>query len=162
MTEIERHEHERVLQRLRRDAVALAARFWLPASSIEAERPQVRRRLGVCYADGSIRVRLRHARTGRLLKYSSLVDTLCHELAHLRHFNHGMRFQLLYRGILEYARLEGIYQPDPARSRSRPGLPERLRIVGPEVRAPKAPRTAPPRSRSLATETAVGEQLELF
>jgi hypothetical protein len=159
---MERHEHERVLQRLRRDAVALAARFRLQASSIEAERPQVRRRLGVCYADGSIRVRLRHARTGRILKYSSLVDTLCHELAHLRHFNHGMRFQILYRGILEYARREGIYQPDPISSRGRPGMAEELRIVGAQMRAPRDPRIAPPRPRSIAIEIAAGEQLELF
>lgn len=155
-----------MLQRLRRDAFALSARFRLPARSIEAERPQVRRRLGVCYADGSIRVRLRHARTGRLLKYSSLVDTLCHELAHLRHFNHGMRFQLLYRGILEHARREGIYRPDPIPGRIRPDLKQEPRLVQPERRAPRGLQIVPPNSPPIpiAIRIAIGagEQLELF
>ena len=68
-------------------------------------------RYGICYSDGQIRIRLRHATTGRSLKYSSLVNTLCHELAHLRHFNHGDRFKAFYFQLLEYARAEGIYRP---------------------------------------------------
>jgi hypothetical protein len=39
------------------------------------------------------------------------VNTLCHELAHLRHFNHGLRFRRLYFEILEYARDRAIYRP---------------------------------------------------
>jgi hypothetical protein len=102
-----------LIERLARDARRIADAFGLRFRAIEPERPHVRRRLGVCYADGTIRVRLHHARTGLPLKYSGLVDTLCHELAHLRHFNHGRRFQLLYRRILEHARREGIYRPGP-------------------------------------------------
>jgi predicted metal-dependent hydrolase len=94
-----------------RDAERIAARFGLRYRVIEAERPSVRRRYGVCYSDGTIRIRLRHASTGRPLKYSSLVNTLCHELAHLKHFNHGLRFRRFYRTLLEYARAEGIYRP---------------------------------------------------
>ena len=37
--------------------------------------------------------------------------TLCHELAHLRYFNHGARFHGFYRKLLRWARDEGIYQP---------------------------------------------------
>ena len=55
---------------------------------------------GICYADGRIRIRLRHATTGRLLKESSLVDTLCHELAHLRHFDHSPRFRRFHEQVL--------------------------------------------------------------
>ena len=91
----------------------LAARFGLKCRAIEAERPRVKRRYGVCYADGTIRIRLRHAATGKPLKYSSLVNTLCHELAHLKHFNHGLRFQRFYRQILEHARAARIYLPGP-------------------------------------------------
>lgn len=113
---------------LERDARRIASVFGLRYRAIEPERPHVRRRLGVCYADGTIRIRLLHARTRRPLKYSSLVDTLCHELAHLRHFNHGRRFQALYQRILEHARREGIYRPgsvpEPGWS-APPGLPER-------------------------------------
>lgn len=113
MTRSEREEQAEVLRRLRRDAEVLAAHFQLPLLALDAERPQVKRRYGICYSDGSIRIRLRHVRTRRLLKYSALVDTLCHELAHLRHFNHGLRFQALYRRILEHARSVGVYRPDP-------------------------------------------------
>jgi len=130
--------------------------FGLRYRAIEPERPHVRRRLGVCYADGTIRIRLFHARTGLPLKYSSLVDTLCHELAHLRHFNHGRRFQALYRRILEHARRAGIYRPGPGEApglepgretRRPPALPDRV-----ATRAPRAARTA----------RALPEQLALF
>jgi predicted metal-dependent hydrolase len=113
VTRAERDEQERVLQRLRRDARFLAYHFELPLRSLDAERPQVRRRYGICFVDGRIRIRLRHVKTRRLLKYSSLVDTLCHELAHLRHMNHGLRFQSFYRRILAHARRQGIYRPSP-------------------------------------------------
>ena len=111
LTDREREEQRGLLERLRYDAQRLAAEFRLPLRALDAERPQVRRRYGICYADGSIRIRLRHAKTGRLLRYSALIDTLCHELAHLEHFNHGPRFHALYRRILERARLRGIYRP---------------------------------------------------
>ncbi len=104
-------EWQSVLRRLRRDAVVLATAFHLPLRSVEAERANVKRRFGVCYDDGSIRIRLRHLRTHELLKYSALVDTLCHELAHLRYFDHAPRFHALYRGILGHARRRGIYTP---------------------------------------------------
>ena len=109
----------------------------------------MRRRLGVCYADGTIRIRLFHARTGQPLKYSSLVDTLCHELAHLRHFNHGRHFQALYRRILEHARHAGIYRPGPDERRgcetgSVPGLPDRVGARTPQAsRAARASRPGP-------------------
>jgi predicted metal-dependent hydrolase len=102
-----------LIARLNRDAARIAGRFELRYSAIEAERPNVRSRYGICYSDGIIKIRLRHAVTGRSLKYSSLVNTLCHELAHLRHFNHGPRFKAFYLRLLEYARAEGIYRPGP-------------------------------------------------
>ena len=111
LTEAERLEQATALRQLRRDGRVLASYFQLTLRELDAERPNVKRRYGVCYSDGSIRVRLRHVTTGRMLKYSSLVDTLCHELAHLRYFNHGLRFKAFYLRLLEYARSEGIYRP---------------------------------------------------
>ncbi len=108
-----------LVERLNRDAEHMARRFGLQYRSIEAERANVKSRYGVCYTDGGIKIRLRHAVTGRALKYSSLVNTLCHELAHLRHFNHGVRFKAFYLELLDFARAEGIYRPGPAR-RPRP------------------------------------------
>jgi hypothetical protein len=105
------------MARLRRDADRIARQFNLAYREIIPERANVRRRYGVCYADGRIQVRLNHARTGEALKYSSLVNTLCHEMAHLRHFNHGPRFKAFYFKVLDYARREGIYRPGRTLSR---------------------------------------------
>ena len=135
------------MESLRRDADRIAGHFGLRYRSLDAERANVKSRYGVCYSDGSIKIRLRHATTGRPLKYSSLVNTLCHELAHLRHFNHGLRFRAFYQEILEYARAEGIY---------RPGRPDRSEPV-PERAAP-TPR--PPKRRAKKPEGPT--QLTLF
>jgi hypothetical protein len=104
-----------LMARLNRDAVAIADRFGLRYRVIEPEAPQVKRRYGVCFSDGTIRIRLAHAKTGAPLRYSSLVATLCHELAHLRHFNHGPRFRTFNLLLLEWARSCGIYRPQKPR-----------------------------------------------
>jgi predicted metal-dependent hydrolase len=157
LSEAERTEQERVLQRLRRDARVLASRFGLELGALAAERANVKRRYGVCYEDGTIRIRLRHVRTGRILKYSSLVDTLCHELAHLRHFNHGARFQLLYRSILLHARRLGIYRP----GRPTPVRPARAGWASPWIAVP-AHVAAVERRRPARQGAPAPEQLELF
>jgi predicted metal-dependent hydrolase len=133
---VERAVARRLIEQLNRDAERLAGQFGLRYRSITAERVGVRSRYGVCYADGAIKIRLRHVTTGRPLKYSSLVNTLCHELAHLRHFNHGPRFKAFYFEILDYARALGIYRP------GRPAIaPARLAAPAPVRRAaPAAPR----------------------
>ena len=130
-----------LMESLNRDAARIAQRFGLRYRSIEAERANVKSRYGICYADGVIKIRLRHATTGRPLKYSSLVNTLCHELAHLRHFNHGLRFRAFYQELLEFARAEGIYRPGRER--------------------PREPAIAPPR-RPAQREPAGPTQLDLF
>lgn len=108
---MDRRTKARLLDRLRHDADLICARFGLRYASIEAERANVKRRYGICYADGTIKIRLRHASTGRPLKYSSLVSTLCHELAHLRHFDHSPRFHDFYQQLLRWSRRQGIYAP---------------------------------------------------
>jgi len=132
------------LERLRKHAVTLARAFDLPLRSVDAEGPRVRRRLGICFADGSIRIRLHQVRTPELLKYSVMVDTLCHELAHLRHLNHGQRFWRLYRRILAYAKRQGIYRPgpEPTSPRVTPfhALPAAVtRAAARESQSPRAP-----------------------
>ena len=136
---LDRDTARQLIERLNFDAERLARRFGLRYRSITAERAGVRSRYGVCYADGAIKIRLRHATTGRPLKYSSLVNTLCHELAHLRHFNHGPRFKAFYFEILDYARALGVY---------RPGLPP----AEAPVRSAPAPqrRSAPPAAEQLS------------
>lgn len=146
---------EQLLARIHRDAAVLAARFGLRYRCIEAERPQVKRRYGVCFADGTIRIRLRHAVTGRPLRYSSLVNTLCHELAHLRHFDHGLRFRRLYFEILEYARDRGIYRPG---ERAGAPAPPPRRVPRPALapRAPAAARAGRPARSAAASEAPAG------
>ncbi len=102
---MDRRTRQRLVERLNRDAGRVARRFALRYRSIEAERGNVTSRYGHCTLDGVIKIRLRHAVTGQALKYSSLVNTLCHELAHLRHFDHGERFKAFYLELLAFAPL---------------------------------------------------------
>jgi len=104
-------EGGRTMERLREWGTDLARRFRLRYRALNPEQEGVNDHYGVCYEDGVIRIRLRHAVTGRLLKESSLVDTLCHELAHLRYFDHSPRFWNYYRRILNEARRLGYYRP---------------------------------------------------
>jgi predicted metal-dependent hydrolase len=111
-------ENLEAMRKLLRIAEDLAPRFGLAYAAIEPEREGETRHYGICYADGLIRIRLRHAVSDRLLKESSLVDTLCHELAHLRHMNHGERFRRLHVRILDEARRLGHYRPGPEAKRT--------------------------------------------
>ena len=107
-----RNENRELMARLNRDARRITLQFGLRYRALEAERANVKSRYGICYDDGTIRIRLRHSVSREPLKYSSLVNTLCHELAHLRYFNHGVRFQGFYqRSCSRWAREEGIYRP---------------------------------------------------
>ena len=123
LKELEADEDERTMKSLRSMADDLIPRFRLKRPSIEAERQGIVEHYGICYEDGEIRIRLRHARTGRLLKESSLVDTLCHELAHLRYLDHSERFKRLYLRILGKARDLGYYSPGPVETG-----PQQLRL----------------------------------
>lgn len=150
--------------RLERDAERICARFRLRYRALEPERSNVRSRYGVCFSDGTIRIRLSHATTGRPLKYSSLVNTLCHELAHLRHFHHGPSFQHFYGQILEWARGEGIYRPrapfPPPRPPPRPPPSE---ACGPRTSAQRTPAFGPSSAiRPRRGRPAETGQLELF
>jgi len=155
---VDRRAKRELLERLRADGRRIALRFGLRYRAIEAERANVKRRYGVCFSDGEIRIRLVHVRTGRPLKYSSLVNTLCHELAHLRHFHHGERFKQFYLELLGFARAEGIYRPAP------PGASAGLAAAGsPRRAAASAPRPRRPRARRPAAPGPAGpEQLTLF
>ena len=140
---MDRRTKRALLERLERDAERICGRFRLRYRVLEAERANVKNRYGICYSDGTIKIRLRHATTGRPLKYSSLVSTLCHELAHLRHFNHGPRFQAFYAEILAWARREGIYRPGAPPRVERPRLEPVAVAVPVEVSGALAPLPPP-------------------
>jgi len=124
---MDRQERADLLCRVRRDARLITDHFGLEYRDILAEHPRVKSRYGVCYQDGLIKIRLNHARTGEPLKYSSLIDTLCHELAHLKHFDHGPQFKAFFFRLLGWARSRGIYQPGPGSGRRQPGPAARPR-----------------------------------
>ena len=115
--ELHADQDDETMKRLRTMAGDLCTRFKLRYRKIDAEPEGVTEHYGICYEDGEIRIRLRHAKTGRLLKESSLVDTLCHELAHLRHLDHSERFKRLYWKILNEERDLGYYKPGPSGTR---------------------------------------------
>jgi predicted metal-dependent hydrolase len=108
---MDKRTRRELIEGLNRDGERIARHFGLRYQSIAAERSNVTSRYGSCCEEGTIKIRLNHAVTGKPLKYSSLVNTLCHELAHLRFFDHGDRFKLFYQQILEWARAERIYRP---------------------------------------------------
>jgi hypothetical protein len=158
-----RGESRKLITQLNRDAQRIAHRFDLRYRSIEAERANVKRRYGVCYSDGTIKIRLRHVTTGEPLKYSSLVNTLCHELAHLRHFNHGPRFKAFYLMLLEWSRSQGIYRPKRSPTPPPPATSAPVQAAWRIAReqAPSAERI--PRAPAEPPSKAVGaQQLELF
>jgi hypothetical protein len=111
-------DYRELVDRLRADAARVAEQFHLPRFELDADRPDASDRYGVCFDDGRIRVRLVHARTGRVLRSSALVDTVVHELAHLQHMDHGPRWEALYEQMLAWCRRQGIYAPQPRRSTS--------------------------------------------
>jgi hypothetical protein len=149
---VDRRTKQELLSRLRADAQRIALRFGLRYRVIQAERANVKRRYGVCFSDGEIRIRLAHVRSGEPLKYSSLVNTLCHELAHLRHFHHGDVFKAYYLELLAFARAEGIYRPEP---------PQR-RAPAPDTRRAAAASGPQPRRRERPRDPDGPEQLGLF
>jgi hypothetical protein len=168
------------MERLVGDAHVIAGHFALEFKAIEPERANVKSRYGICYDDGTIRIRLNHVVSGQPLKYSSLVSTLCHELAHLRHFNHGPQFRAFNQEVLAWARKHGIYQPGNARPTSPNTLPldpeaPDLRELIRTGRVPSlrdslegvlAPRPGPPGTKTAAAPPAEAasapSQLELF
>ena len=117
-----REERRVLMESLSRDGARIAAHFDLRFRAILAERAGVVGHYGICYEDGVIKIRLQHATRGTPLKYSSLVNTLCHELAHLKYFDHQESFRRLYAKLLEWARRQGIYRPRGVVSEGRCGL----------------------------------------
>ena len=148
------------MRHLRRDARRIAEHFGLTYQAIEAEDTRVKRRYGSFDSNGVLRIRLTHAKTGKPLKYSSMIDTLCHELAHVKYFHHGPRFKALYERILEWARREAIYQPTPRGTApaQRPQVPERVAAAPRQA----GPRPGAPRRGAPLVKRPEPEQLGLF
>ena len=141
----ERRNEEELLERLRRDAATLAAAFDLRCAGIGKTRRDARI-YGCCDLEGHIRIRLRSRVSGGFLRYSSLLATLCHELAHLVHFNHGKEFRALNERLLDHARMVGLYRPARGAARPAPAPPPVAAALRPALVAasrPKKPKRGP-------------------
>ncbi|GEM_PF-707625 len=147
---LELEEYRELVERLRGDARRVAEHFRLPPFELDADRPDAHDRFGICFDDGRIRVRLVHARTGRPLRYSALIDTVVHELAHLRHLDHGPRWESLYHRMLDWCRQQGVYRP---REVPRPVAGESLRAEQLELFRPTVSTT---RASTVAMPCPVG------
>jgi predicted metal-dependent hydrolase len=101
-----------LLARIRRDARRIAKRFRLRYLDVTTEPLDCRDRYGSCDGDRVIRIRLHKLKDGRFMKYWNLINTLCHEMAHLKHMNHGKDFKELNRSILAWAKNSRIYTPN--------------------------------------------------
>ena len=107
-----RMSENQLLARIRRDARRISKRFKLEYLDVITEPDEVRDRYGSCDADRVIRIRLHKLRDGRFMRYWNLVNTLCHEMAHLKYMNHGKNFKELNKRILAWARVARIYVPN--------------------------------------------------
>jgi hypothetical protein len=47
----------------------------------------------------------------KLRKYSAVMRTMLHEMAHIRHMNHGPQFKMFEIELVEWARKHGVYSP---------------------------------------------------
>lgn len=77
------YEREELIRRY--DAL-LSHAFKLPRHSIDFQ-PLIKDH-GICYKTGEIHIRLWRKDLKGMLSLGTVVDTLCHELAHLVEFNH--------------------------------------------------------------------------
>ena len=140
-----RLEHTATMQRLTRDARGIARRFglrgWTLADCDERKRARCDHRarssepgklafglperaacMGCCWMIAGkpvVSVRLFNRRNGRAREYSTVAETLCHELAHVATLHdlldpecdaHGDEWQYAYSRIAGWARAEEILE----------------------------------------------------
>lgn len=98
---------EELWQVCRNAAVTYAARFGLKLKKVKV-LPAYKDFYGDCSNDGRIRVQLRQGDEA-LLPYQ-ILDTMAHELAHLKHNNHKSAWFRLHIRILTLMEQEGVYK----------------------------------------------------
>jgi predicted metal-dependent hydrolase len=84
-----------------------AAEFQLPLKEVKLVSHK-ENFYGDCNKEGRIRIQVRRKGVGPLLAYQ-IVDTMAHELAHLRHLNHSWKWFFLYAAILHRMSHGNVY-----------------------------------------------------
>lgn len=91
--------------RVRRDARKIAARYHLAIGRVR-RLPGNADCWGLCaWPSRDIWIAI-HDEYGDILPYDLILDTLCHELAHVRHFTHSPDWRRLYLRMLRWARAQ--------------------------------------------------------
>lgn len=57
---------------------------------------------GYCSTDGHIRIAIRNPNTGKPVKWETVINTVCHELAHMTYQHHKRSWYILYRKYFNY------------------------------------------------------------
>jgi len=93
------------LQLVRSCAKKISKKFKLHPRTIrlfDDDDPDRRTCHGMCYSDGTIHINLRRGRSGRFDSIESSLDTVIHELAHLKFYNHTKEFWKFHRTIKQW------------------------------------------------------------
>jgi len=108
MTKKQKAEDARVLGMVREALELYAGVYCLRLRSVELLRGS-NTVFGRCYSDGSIFITVRWKNGKQVLPYS-LLDTMAHELAHLRYFSHSPRWMRLHATLLQAMVRGHVYQ----------------------------------------------------
>ena len=68
----------------------------------DPDDPDKRENCGVCYIDGTIVLNLRKGEFGKFESVDELIDTVIHEVAHLKHQGHGKKFWAFHRKMKKW------------------------------------------------------------
>lgn len=94
-----------LLTLVRSIAQKVAKKFNLKYRRIELfpiDDPDRKKSRGICYPDGFIYVGVRRRLRGRVDTLDSITDTIIHELAHLKYFNHGRSFWAFHKKMKQW------------------------------------------------------------
>lgn len=105
-----------ILTKIQRDVQPILREFGLKFMSLKESVAEGS--LGFNRDKRIIALNVRQKRNPMLLrKYSAIMSTMIHEMAHLRHMNHGRGFQEFEVELMQWARDKKIYSPGRAASR---------------------------------------------
>lgn len=83
-------------------AKILADDFKVKYNSV-TELPNTEEHLGQCDLNKNIAIRLKQYKRNKELKPMTVMDTLCHEMAHILFFEHGKKHRAVVRLMLKRA-----------------------------------------------------------
>jgi predicted metal-dependent hydrolase len=84
------------LRKIKKIAYMLAIDFDLPLRSVEILSNEYEH-MGECDDAKNIKIRTHYWKRNRKLSEACILDTICHELAHLQHFDHSHDFRNLQK-----------------------------------------------------------------